>query len=144
MRRNADRYAEIRLEIGAPVFHRLMRRCTDPVNLRPCPHLKHAAEAYKMKEGEARELFDRVFCTQIPRVLHEHFCLPRYNGFDDETLSYEEAHGLCPRERQQAFQVGEAREEVEARYDTDIERFLNASRPKVKTLQTNQMDQFVA
>ena len=35
MRRNASRYAEIGLEVGASVFHRLMRRCTDPVNLGP-------------------------------------------------------------------------------------------------------------
>ena len=50
MRRNADGYAEIGLEIGTPVYHRLMRRCTDPVSLGPRPHLKHAAEAYKMRE----------------------------------------------------------------------------------------------
>ena len=114
-----------------------MRRCTDPVNLGLRPHLKHAAEAHKMEEEETRELFDRVFRTQIPRVLHEPFFIPRYTGWEDETISYEEAYGLFPRERQQALQVGEAREEVEARYDADIERFLNARRPKVKTLQTN-------
>ena len=93
-----------------------------------------------MKEEDARELFDRVFHTQIPRVLHEHFCITRYTGWEDETIHYEEAYGLFPRERQQAFQVGEAREEVEARYDADIERFLNARRPRMKTLQTNQME----
>ena len=76
MEKNAHKYAEIGLEIDASVFHRLMRRCTDPVNLGPRPHLKNSAEAHKMNEEDARELFDRVFRTQIPRVLHEYFCVP--------------------------------------------------------------------
>ena len=33
------------------------------------------------------------------------------------------------------FQVGEAREEVEARYDADIQGFLKARKLKAKTLQ---------
>ena len=78
MRRNAHKYAEIGLEIGAPVFHRLMRRCTDPVNLGPRPHMKDSANAYKMDEGDARKLFDQVFRTQIPRVVHAYFCVPQY------------------------------------------------------------------
>ena len=85
MRRNAHRYAQIGLEIGAPVFHRLMRRCTDPVNLGPRPHMKDSANAYKMDEGDARKLFDQVFRTQIPRVMHEYFCVPQYTGWKDET-----------------------------------------------------------
>ena len=70
MRRNASRYAEVGLEIGAPVFHRLMRRCTDPVILGPRPHMKNSANAYMMEEEEARELFDQLFRAQIPRVMH--------------------------------------------------------------------------
>ena len=130
MRRNAHRYAQVGLEIGAPVFHRLMRRCTDPVNLGPRSHLKNAAEPHKMKEEDARELFDRVFRTQIPRVLHEHFCVPQYTGWEDETIHYAEGCGLFPREREHAYQVGEARQEVEARYDADLEKFLHAKRVK--------------
>ena len=45
MRRNVQRYEEVGLQIGAPVFHRLMRRCTDPVNLGPRPHMKNSANA---------------------------------------------------------------------------------------------------
>ena len=88
MRRNVQRYKEVGLQIGAPVFHRLMRRCTDPVNLGPRQHMKNPVNAYKMGEREARELFDQVFRTQIPRVMHEFFCVPQYTGWEDETSSY--------------------------------------------------------
>ena len=95
-----------------------------------------------MKEEDARELFDRVFRTQIPRVLHEHFCVPQYTGWEDETIHYAEACGLFPREREHSYQVGEARQEVETRYDVDLKRFLDTRR--IKTLHPNQMYQFVA
>ena len=88
------------LQIGVPVFHRLMRSCTDPVNLGPRPHLKHAAE---------------VIRTQAPWVMHEHFFLPRHNSFDQ--LCYEEAHGLW------VIQAVEG-EGVEERCDADIRGFL--------------------
>ena len=142
MEKNAHKYAEIGLEIDASVFHRLMRRCTDPVNLGPRPHMKNSANAYKMEEEDARKLFDQVFRTQIPRVMHEYFCVPQYTGWEDETINYAEGCGLFPREREHAYRVREARQEVNARYDADLEKFLRAKR--VKTLHTNQLDQFVA
>merc|ERR1711894_222661 len=132
MRRNVQRYREVGLQIGAPVFHRLMRRCTDPVNLGPRPYMKNSANAYRMDEGDARKLFDQVFRTQIPRVMHEYFCIPQYTGWEDETISYAERCGLFPRERKHAYRVREARQEVNASYDADLEKFLKPK--KVKTL----------
>ena len=100
-----------------------MRRCTDPVNLGPRPHMKNSVNAYKMGEREARELFDQVFRTQILRVMHEFFCVPQYTGWEDETSSYAERCGLFPRQRQHANRLKEDRREVNKRYDTDIDRF---------------------
>ena len=51
MRRNVHRYAEVGLEIGAPVFHRLMRRCTDPVNLGPATHEEFRECIHDGREG---------------------------------------------------------------------------------------------
>ena len=104
--------------------------------------MKNSANAYKMEEEEARELFDQVFRTQIPRVMHEFFCVPQYIGWEDETSSYAERCGLFPREREHAYRVREARQDVNKRYDTDLEKFLKAKR--VKTLPFNHLDQFVA
>ena len=142
MRRNAHRYAEVGLEIGAPVFHRLMRRCTDPVNLGPRPHMKNSLNAYKMEEREAKELFDQVFRTQIPRVMHEFFCVPQYTGWEEETSGYAERCGLFPRQRQHASRVKEDRREVNKQYDTDVSRFLKTKR--IKTIPFSDLDQFVA
>ena len=146
MEKNASRYAEIGLEIGASVFHRLMRRCTDPVNLGPRPYMKNSAKAYRMEEGEARELFDQVFRTQIPRVMHELFCIPQYTGWEDETNSGAERCGLFPRQREHANQVREDRREVNRKYDTDLDKFLKAKirSDGVKTLPFKYLDQFVA
>ena len=104
--------------------------------------MKDSANADKMNEGDARKLFDQVFRTQIPRVMHEYFCVPQYTGWEDETIDYAEGCGLFPREREHAYRVREARQEVNARYDADLEKFLHAK--KVKTLHPNQLDQFVA
>ena len=112
------------------------------MNLGPRPHMKNSANAYKMEEEDARELFDQVFCTQIPRVMHEYFCVPQYTGWEDETINYVKGSGLFPREREHAYQLGKARQEVNARYDADLEKFLRAKR--VKILHINQLDQFVA
>ena len=56
----------------------------------------------RMDEGDVRKLFDPVFRTQIPRVMHEYFCVPQYTGWEDETISYAERCGLFPREREYA------------------------------------------
>merc|ERR1712117_4412 len=105
MKRNVQRYEEVGLQIGAPVFYRLMRRCTDPVILGPRPHMKNSVNAYKMGEEEAKELFDQVFRTQIPRVMHEFFCVPQYTGWEDETKGYADRWGLFPPQRQHPSRV---------------------------------------
>ena len=98
--------------------------------------------AYKMGEREARELFDQVFRTQIPRVMHELFCVPQYTGWGDETSGYAERCGLFPMQRRHASRVKEDRRKVNKQYDTDLGKFLKAKR--VKTMPFSDLDQFVA
>ena len=143
MRRNVQRYREVGLQIGAPVFHRLMRRCTDPVNLGPRPHMKNSANAYKMGETEARELFDQVFRTQVPRVMHELFCVPQYTGWEDETTNYSEYCGPSPTQRQHADRVREDRRRMDEQYDVDVNRFLRMKNG-IRIIPFRDLDQFVA
>ena len=105
--------------------------------------MKNSANAYKMGEIEARELFDQVFRTQIPRVMHELFCVPQYTGWEDETTNYSEYCGPFPTQRMHADRVREDRRKMDEQYDADVNRFLR-TKNGIRIIPFRDLDQFVA